>query len=70
MPAATPASDGLRWSADGPFGRHSLGRQLTHNAVWLGKKSRLSGRILRVAKVAEADANQAKPLVRAEANTF
>src|SRR6266478_3961301 len=40
---------------------------LTHNAVWLGKKSRLSGPILRVAKVAHADANQAKPLVRSEA---
>jgi hypothetical protein len=40
---------------------------LTHNAVWLGKKSRLSGPILRVAKVARGDANQAKPLVRSEA---
>jgi hypothetical protein len=40
---------------------------LTHNAVWLGKKSRLSGPILRVAKVAQGDANQAKPLVRSEA---
>ena len=40
---------------------------LTHNAVWLGKKTRLSGPILRVAKVAQADANQAKPLVWSEA---
>jgi hypothetical protein len=40
---------------------------MTDNAVWLGKKSRLSGPILRVAKVAQADANQAKPLVRSEA---
>ena len=38
-----------------------------HSAVWLGKKSRLSGPILRVAKVAQADANQAKPLVWSEA---
>jgi aromatic ring-cleaving dioxygenase len=43
---------------------------LTHNAVWLGKKSRLSGPILRVAKVAHADANQVKPLVRSEADTL
>ncbi len=35
--------------------------------MWLGKKSRLSGPILRVAKVAQADANQAKPLVWSEA---
>jgi hypothetical protein len=35
--------------------------------VWLGKKSRLSGPIFRVAKVAHADANQAKPLVWSEA---
>jgi hypothetical protein len=40
---------------------------LTHNAVWLGKKRRLSGPILRVAKVAQGDANQAKPMVRSEA---
>ena len=40
---------------------------MTHNVVWLGKKSRLSGPILRVAKVPHADANQAKPLVRSEA---
>ena len=35
--------------------------------MWLGKKIRLSGPILRVAKVAQADANQAKPLVWSEA---
>ena len=40
---------------------------MTHNVVWLGKKSRLSGPILRVAKVPHADANRAKPLVRSEA---
>jgi hypothetical protein len=40
---------------------------LTDNAVLSGKKSRLSGPILRVAKVAQADANQAKPLVRSGA---
>ena len=43
---------------------------LTDNAVWLDKKSRLSGPILRVAKVAEADANQAKPLAWSEADTL
>lgn len=37
---------------------------MPHNAVWLGKKSRLSGPILRVAKLPHADANQAKPLAR------
>jgi len=41
---------------------------LRDNAVWLGKKSRLSVPILRVAKVAQADANQANPLVRSEAD--
>jgi hypothetical protein len=40
---------------------------LTHNAVWLDKKSRLSGPILRVAKVPHAGANQAKSLVWSEA---
>ena len=40
---------------------------MTHNVVWLGKRSQLSGPILRVAKVAHADANQAKPLVWSEA---
>jgi hypothetical protein len=35
----------------------------------LCKKSRLRGPILRVAKVAQPDANQAKPLLRAEADT-
>ena len=42
-------------------------RHLTHNGLWLGEKSRLRGHILRVAKVAQADANQAKPLVWSEA---
>ena len=45
--------------------------QLIHKQAYtgllLGKKSRLRGRILRVAKVAQADANQAKPLVWSEA---
>ena len=45
-------------------------RKLAYTGVLLGKKSRLRRRILRVAKVAQADANQAKPLVRAEADTF
>jgi hypothetical protein len=36
----------------------------------LGKKSRQSGRILGVAEIAQADANQAKPLVRTEADAF
>ena len=36
----------------------------------LGEKIRLSRCILWVAKVAQADANQAKPLARAEADTF
>jgi len=38
--------------------------------VLLGKKSRLRGRILRVAEIVQADANEAKALVRAEADTF
>jgi hypothetical protein len=45
-------------------------RQLAYTGLLLGKKSRLRGRIPRVAKVAQADANQAKPLVRPEADTF
>ena len=36
----------------------------------LGKKGRLSGRVLRVAEIAQADADQAKPLVRAEDDTL
>ena len=43
---------------------------LTHNGLRLGEKSRLRGRIVRVADIAQADANQPKPLVRAEADTF
>jgi hypothetical protein len=45
-------------------------RKLACTGSLLGKKSRLSGPILSVAKVAQADANQAKPLVRAEADTI
>jgi len=45
-------------------------RKLAHIGLLLRKKSRLSGRILRVAEIAQADANQAKPLLRAEADTF
>jgi hypothetical protein len=45
-------------------------RTLAYTGLLLGKKSRLRGRILRVAKVAQADADQAKPLLRAEAGTF
>ena len=48
----------------------SAGRKLAYTDLLLGKKSRLRGRILRVAKVTQADAHQAKPLVRAEADTF
>jgi len=40
---------------------------LTHKVVCLAKKSRLSGPVLRVAKVPHSDANQAKPLVWSEA---
>jgi hypothetical protein len=47
-----------------------MDRKLAYTGFLLGKKSRLRERILRVAKVAQADANQAKPLVRAEADTF
>ena len=48
----------------------SANRKLAYTGVLLGKKSRLRRCILRVANVAQADANQAKPLVRAEADTF
>src|SRR5947208_1415486 len=53
--------------------REKLIRQLTDDGqpqselLSLGEKSRLSGRILRVAKVAQADANQAEALLRAKA---
>jgi hypothetical protein len=43
---------------------------LTQNGLWLSKRSRLGSRILGLAEVAEADTHQAKPLVRAEADTF
>jgi len=36
----------------------------------LSKKSRLRGRILRVVKIAWADADKAKPLLRPEADAF
>jgi len=52
------------WEAD------NGSRKLAYTGLLLGKKSRLRGRIRRVAKVAQADANQAKPLVRTEADTF
>jgi hypothetical protein len=45
-------------------------RKPAYTGVLLGKKSRLRRRILRVAKIAQADANQAKPLALAEADTF
>jgi hypothetical protein len=48
----------------------STNRKLAYTGLLLGKKSRLSGRILRVAEIAQADANQAKPLVRSEADTL
>src|SRR5207245_10143356 len=41
-----------------------------HSAVRLGKKSRLRGGILRVGRVAQANANEAKPLLRPEADAF
>jgi hypothetical protein len=51
--------------------RRNPGKQeLSYQSVLLDKKGRLSGRILRVAKVAQADANQAEPPLRAEADTF
>jgi len=48
----------------------SANHKQAYTGLLLAKKSRLRGSILRVAKVAQADANQAKPLVRAEADTF
>ena len=48
----------------------SASRKLAYTGLLLGKKSRLSGRIRRVAEIAQADTNQAKPLLRAEADTF
>jgi hypothetical protein len=41
----------------------SANRKLAYTGLSLGKKSRLRGRILRVAEIAQADANQAKPLI-------
>ena len=52
------------------LGEWSANRKLAYTGLLLGKKSRLSGRILSVAEIAQADANQAKPLMRAEADTF
>jgi len=42
----------------------SANRKLAYTGLLLGKKSWLRGCILGVAKVAQADANQAKPLLR------
>jgi hypothetical protein len=36
----------------------------------LGEKTGLSRRIIGIVKIAQADANQAKPLLRAEADAF
>jgi hypothetical protein len=60
------------WSAEPhqPVFLRDESNDLTDNAAWLRKKSRLSVPILRVAKVAQADANQAKPLVRSETDTL
>jgi hypothetical protein len=44
-------------------------RKLADTGLLLGKKSRLSGCILRVAEIDQADANQAKPRLRAKADT-
>ena len=60
--AADPALDCVRIKSRTP--------KLADTGLLLGKKSRLSGRIFGVAKVAQADANEAEPLVRAEGDTF
>jgi hypothetical protein len=41
-----------------------------YTGLLLGKKSRLRGRIFRIAKVAEADADETKALLGAEADMF
>ena len=48
----------------------SANRKLAYTGLLLGKKSRLRGRILRVTKIAQADANQSEALVWIEADTF
>jgi hypothetical protein len=50
--------------------RSSANQKLNYTSFLFGEKSRLSGSILKVTKVAQADANQAKPVLRAEADTF
>jgi hypothetical protein len=58
---------GIDWS------RHFAGGRLTGNwstCSLLGKKSRLSGRIRGVEKIAQAHANEAKPLLRVETDAF
>jgi hypothetical protein len=45
-------------------------RTLAYSGLLLGEKSGLSGRVIGIVKIAQADANQAKPLLRAEAHTF
>jgi hypothetical protein len=57
-----PLDTGLSWM--------SANRELAYTGLLLGKKSRLSGCILRVAKVAQADADQAEPLLRAHGFPF
>jgi len=48
----------------------SANRKLAYAGLLLGKESRLSGRILCVAEIAQADANETEALVRTEADTF
>ena len=48
----------------------SATREMACPGLLLGKKRRPGGRILRVAEIAQADTNEAKPPLRAEADAF
>ncbi len=65
--AATSKRPCTDWS------RHFAGGRVTGNLLTgslLGKKSRLRGRIRSVEKIAQAHANEAKPLLRVETDAF
>jgi hypothetical protein len=70
VPASRPYGTPCGFEGPRILAVSSANRKLANTGLLLGKKNRPSGRILRVAEIAQADANQTKPLVRAEADTF
>src|SRR5438874_901105 len=67
--AVKSPSHSQRWNGSLVDGL-SANLKLAYTGLLFGKKNCLSGRILRVEKVAQPDANQAKPLLWPEADAF